>query len=179
MSSFDTIKRAERYLGKLSQAYEKCNQQDIDDSLLTLLNCIKSISDHLLEDANQKFALDISPKIRLAGKFDDRAPPGKPQEFKTWFDAELKQIRKDSVCGFLINVRNIDTHRKSQGTTLITAVVNESVAADSGGQEENPTSSKVHFYFQGLEGINVLQASRIYLNSMKSLVNSAYEKFLR
>ena len=56
----ETIDKAERQYNKLKISYEKSNQTEIGDDLSSLLVTIKSIPDHLLQDLNEKFGLNIS-----------------------------------------------------------------------------------------------------------------------
>lgn len=212
MTSLDTIAKAERWYEKLSQAYEEKNQIEIEDTLSTLLITIRSIPDHLLEDFNQKFSLDISLEVwQFKQEFTKRST-GKSKEFIIWFDDMLKKIRSNLTCSVLMDKRNIDIHRQIQKPDYVQLSVKETmISSDSWsmmsfpagiGEKEalrisrekqdarlkvieekrktlkqNSNQFTIDYYFQDLPDTDILEASRLFLDAMKSVVKLANEKF--
>lgn len=213
MSVFDTISKAERWLDKLSESYEKKDQQEVADVLSALLITVRSIPDHLLEDFNQKFNLNIPLNERQFRMEFDKKSSGISKEFFIWFNKELKNIRMNSTYRILMDKRNLDIHRQSQKPEQIGISVNETISSFSHitiipagvtkeemkiinekknaeikemaekkhkeRLEKYPTKVTTNLYFQDLPDTNVLEASKMFLDVMKSMVETAYAKFTK
>lgn len=211
MTVSDTIEKAERWLSKLSIAYEKRDQTEINDLSSMLLIIIRSIPEHLLEDFNQKFGLGIPLDNR---KFHDefkKRSAGQSKQFFYWYNDELKKYRYDSKLKILMNKRNIEMHRKLQKPEITGLRVKETMTSFSHitiipaeatddeiriikekanieiekkavqkrkeMSERYPTKIIVDYYFNDLPDINVLESSKLFLDAMKLMVKTAYEKF--
>jgi len=141
MSSLDTVERAKRWLDKLSQAYEKGDQQGVEDNLCALLVTAKSIPDHLLEDANQKWNIGIPINSNSINKeFNKKATDGRPKEFKIWLYAELGKIKNNPTCKSLMDKRNVDIHRRIQRPDSIRISMQEGMGISERLSATKPTS---------------------------------------
>lgn len=75
----------------------------------------RSILDHLLEDYNIKYDLQIDLESHnLKGDFHEKAKGNyNAEKFIKWYESEYKKIIDEPSCGFLIKKRNIILHRRT------------------------------------------------------------------
>ena len=108
---------------KIKESQYNLNELKIVDKwsevYLYKFNCFitsaRSILDHLLEDYNVKYNLQINLESRnLKGEFHEKAKGNfNAEKFIKWYEEQYKKIIDEPSYGFLIKKRNIIVHRKT------------------------------------------------------------------
>jgi hypothetical protein len=127
----ETIQRAERWMTKLQIAAKNSDRQEIEDCFNPLLTTTRSILDHLLEDYNQKYDLNIPLESRGFWREFRKRISEKEIGFLSYYDELWAVIKNNSTCSVLMEKRNLDVHRMPQKTNKIVVVANEYVTSTS------------------------------------------------
>lgn len=110
MTASKKIEEAEYNFGKMVRIDPP--NKEFDFELSNFLSSTKSIMDHLLEEYNIKYKLNL--KHLKIDKFMIKAVKTKNNDaisFIQWYDYQLTQIKNDKACLFLMKARNLNVHQ--------------------------------------------------------------------
>lgn len=201
------IAEVERWYKKIEQAYpnERVELQDNINAFLNAINSIPDhlLEDYNIKF---NLAIPLN-SMSFRKEFDSKVSQSNNQillSFYLWFKVKRKFVEKrDKICTILSHKRHINIHRFTTGPTVNSMQFHFSVPLTT--DEHNfptyyksgrvfkinskkpktkrttitltPDSSTLDLYFQELEGVNVKDACKHMLDSMKNLVLESHQKF--
>jgi len=196
----DTLERCEYHLERMKELYPK--EEYFKKELNAFLPCVQSIPEHLLNDYQIKFGLNILDKEHLVEKFNTVAKRQNNLDamtFYSWWKAEVDKLRKDAIGKVVLNKRDLTIHRKTIKPDLakheITDRINiidtvTVIKRDAKGKiyeisesppEPKPTpipsESRTDRYFKEIPEKTVIDVCQIIYALMSDLVKKAEIKF--
>jgi hypothetical protein len=121
MTAKEKLEEAKFFLQKLSPS--QSTLQETVYYYSAFLSSARSIFDHLLEEANQKFVLGIPLDQRLDGKkFNELTRYSgniRAREFIQWYDSVFDKINKTEIGKIFKIERDLNTHRRIQTPQLV------------------------------------------------------------
>jgi hypothetical protein len=199
MVAKETLEKARYHLRRIEETYDK---PEMIYELNSFLSTVASVPEHLLEDYNIKYSLNISDDEKLTREFEDRANRGNnPQAiaFFQWWRNEYDRIKNDKLCSLVIGKRHMSIHRRVARPDLIKVekilYMTTSVAIevhDSEGRIKSTYSSpetprpeatpekkeaKVTFSFKEYPQDDIVDICRKICGIMEKLVEDASSKF--
>ena len=118
MTVEDTLRGAYYHLENLKKLDKKNYEEvkeEFEHELNAFLSTIRSVPEHLLDDYNIKYGLNIKDKEWLKKNFKNRAVrmgDSKAVKFFDWWNAEDNRIRRDPLGNFVLTKRRISIHRR-------------------------------------------------------------------
>lgn len=106
-----TLAKAHYHLKRIKKTY---GTPEHEYELNSFLSTIKSAPEHLLEDYNIKYSLNIPEERNLMDRFKREAKlKGNQQaiDFYKWWYSEYKRLKEDKICSLIFDKRNISIHR--------------------------------------------------------------------
>lgn len=168
------------------------------------LVALRSVTDHLLQEYNEKFILGIGLETRMNfEQFKETAKRKLNKEamaFVAWLQAEVREIHDDEVLGPLSEQRHFIVHRLDPNLTGNVGVTENIRIADSvhvevvrangtvedlvpeqptlTSTEKSPTQVQVYWAFDGIPDIDVLEACDLLNSRLEKLVKDAESLFI-
>jgi len=196
------LQGAAYHLQRMEEVYLK-NDEFFTYELEAFLVKLKSVTDVLLEDFNEKFSLGISLEKKLTSKiFENKARQlqnYRAISFIQWWNNKIRQIRSDQLGSILFKKRNISIHRKVVKPDLKRITLYETIhysvtvrAYDEKGnlikevkspetpqepEKPKPKPPEVEWYFIEYPNENVLEVSKKLFQMIKGFVEEAKNRF--
>lgn len=201
------IAEAERWFKKIEQAYpnERTELQDNVNAFLNAINSIPDhlLEDYNVKFG---LAIPLNT-MSFRKEFDSKVSKSNNQtllSFYLWFKIKRKFVEKrDKICAILSHKRHVNIHRFTTGPTINSMRFHFSVPITNPEPQLpmylksgrvfkinskkpkikkttitlTPDSSSLDIYFQELEEVNVRDACKHILDSMKNLVSESHQKF--
>lgn len=199
MTAQDKIAEAEYFLGLIEQRLKNPKQifaksKEFDYELNAFINATRSIVDHLLQEYNEKFGLHIALHERLDRDIFERRGCKqrnmKALDFIDWFNNKFDKIKKDNIFEYMVNARNLNTHRVSIPTKLHVPFTAEhaipTISVTASGKVLGSTPKKAYtriwyhkpyWYFDQFQNMKGLDVCKRFLKKMKKLVNQTHTKY--
>ena len=149
--------------------------KEFNFELSNFLSSTKSIMDHLLEEYNIKYKLNL--KRLNIDKFMIKAVKTKNSDavkFIQWYDDQLNQIKNDQACSFLINARNLNVHQ-DQVTPRLTA--GNAIIDNSDPNNRKIIDLGSLWFFEGYFHEDARVACKRFLDKITTVVILAHSLF--
>jgi hypothetical protein len=194
----ETLEKACYYLERIEETY---GRPEMIYELNSFLSTIASVPEHLLEDYNIKYSLNISDDEKLIREFEERANSGNLQAitFSKWWKDKYNKFKNDKLCSLVIGKRHISIHRRTARPDLVKVelvrTLHASVAVevrDSQGRirstykspeppkpevAQDKRKATVTFSFKEYPDGDILEICRKILDAMEKLVEEANSRF--
>lgn len=200
MTAKETLEGALYHLNRMKLTYLT---KDFVHELRAFLSVTRSVPEHLLEDYNVKYSLNIPDEEHLITTFKTEAKRLNNKvalNFFNWWKAERDKLRNDRIGSLLFTKRNISIHRRMVKPDLAKVEIRDYVHVtdsvtvekyDSEGKlieivsspPERPktlakeSESKAEWFFKEYPDENVLIVCQKLYEMMRSFVTSAESRF--
>jgi len=202
MTAMAKAREAEFYLGKMRKSYTNVEEEFVY-YLSAFLAASRSIPDHLLEEYNVKYGLNLPLTEKLyADRFESRAKEihhSDALRFIRFWKERMNALQRDPIGGLIISMRNLNVHRVVVKPDLVkveitdTFVFTDSVRVEKFDKEgklvevcesprEHPMKpeevpARVDWYFKEYEKEPIIAVCERFLAIIKDFVDETRRSF--
>lgn len=129
MTAAEKLDEAGFLLGKMRELY--ANQKEFTYYLSAFLSACRSVPDHLLEEYNIRYGLNISLSEELnADRFESKSRQFRNKDalnfIRMWRDG-MKAMKDDPVGRLLVSKRHLNVHRVPVRSNLVKVEVQDTI----------------------------------------------------